>query len=320
MRMTAEADELWNELTLRAAAASPDRAATDALLHAIGDLLTERQAALLVATGYRTPPPPPAYALIDHTYDVVSRSGSDPAGGRQIEQVRAALREFVDQIATHLPAAEDRALKRILHFGRVAGISTAMLALAASLQVKTGNDFQIALGSSVEKWFSIEITLPVELGRADEVESLSTRATSRELLDILATISLDAGEESSSNSSVNSSSRPSPTRDATRKATNVTSSGADRAAPPFHHYVDDRIDLERYVEAFRLLESQSPWRDDMLFALESALGTPGRKGRSDEAEPDTPGEADAAGSSAADPEPPDPTSGAEPGLSDSSTR
>lgn len=280
MRKTAEANSLWDELTLRAVSASPDNAATDALLQAIGDLLTERQAALLVATGYRTPPPPPAYALIDQIYSVVHSSNIPPGGsGRQIELARSAVRQFVEQLAGHLPAAEDRLLKRAVGFGRIAGITTAMAALLAVVQVKTGDEFEISVGTSMDRWFSVEVTIPVSWGEPSQVKAVALSITTQNLIDTLST--LDFGVSDVVSEDVKSTTRkqnPGKQSALRLRGAGDSESQADESNLSDFVYLegvggpsDQLVDASRYRMMFEELGFASRTRDDVLHELQNAI-------------------------------------------------
>jgi hypothetical protein len=91
----------------------------DIIRSAVADLLSAQLAEILIRTGYKVPPPPPASDLIDSTRKVVTNVPENPESwGRQVEVARAALNHFTIQVAAHIPKADSRTLVRILRHGR----------------------------------------------------------------------------------------------------------------------------------------------------------------------------------------------------------
>jgi hypothetical protein len=161
LRKLAEADSLWAALVIRAASTDLPFGVTEvAVVEAVGDLLTEQLAAVLVATGYRTPPEPTAHGLIDQTRAVVCQPESGQCAGAYLESARGALREFVQQLAEHLPAANDKSLTRWLVGARKTTIAAALLCTIVNAEVKTGDAMDVNVGVSLKDKVKIELTVP----------------------------------------------------------------------------------------------------------------------------------------------------------------
>ena len=184
LRKLVDADDLWAELAFGAiGTAETDTSPTEALLETVAELLSERQTALLVATGWQTPPPPPAHLVVEETRMALLNT---PIGTRwgiaHVEEARSALRRFTDLLAKHLPTGRTYISDALLRRGRKVGISTALLLAVANVQCKTGDEFDVDFGVSLKDRFSVEVTVPKPWGGGDWVKSLLLQSAAINLI------------------------------------------------------------------------------------------------------------------------------------------
>ncbi|WP_089404668.1 hypothetical protein [Geodermatophilus saharensis] len=195
LRRTAEADDLWADLMLRATTGGSVTAPSHELLGTIADLLVEQQVALLVSIGYRSPPPPRASALINDTRARIEEppAGESYAGVAHLDAVRVELQKFVERLARNAPRSDSRVFPRLLAQGRRVGVSTCVLLVASSVQVKTGDALGFDVGASIRDGVGVEVTVPAPWQPEDAGAALIGAASSD--LDLALTEATPSDEE-----------------------------------------------------------------------------------------------------------------------------
>ena len=152
IRKVVENDQFWSNLA-RQALDADGLIVSDhlELLEMVSDVLTEQQAYLLFASGYRIPPPPSASYLVDTTQSAVADLTTAPGRGlERVEGARAALRKFLEELQSHLAAAYDKGIVRVLAHGRRVCVAAGLVVLVNHMQVKTGDHFDVSIGASVK--------------------------------------------------------------------------------------------------------------------------------------------------------------------------
>jgi hypothetical protein len=183
---TAESDELWTDLTARAAEASsmpapePDLKSVDALLDVVADVFLERYAVLLAAGGYKSPPPPRVNELLAATRKAfLSESSSQPLD--RVANARDGLRNFVQVVAANINSNNGGYARRVLQSGRKVAVASLLLPLIWSTEIKTGDEFDVNFGFSRKDGASIEITVKQPWAAADAAADRIVGAGLRQL-------------------------------------------------------------------------------------------------------------------------------------------
>jgi hypothetical protein len=172
LNRTAESDELWTDLTARAAgirdapSLAPDLGSVDALLDSVADVFVERYAVLLAAGGYKSPPPPRVNELLTATRQALV---SSPAGQPvdRVTNARDGIRNFVQVVAANIDSQNSWYQRRVLQGGRRVAAASLLLPLIWSTEIKTGNEFDVNFGVSWKDKAAIEITIPRPWAQAD---------------------------------------------------------------------------------------------------------------------------------------------------------
>lgn len=147
------------------------------LVQAVADMLTEEHARLLVVTGYKAPPPPPAYQLIEQTRQAVLRApqGAD-YGVAHIETMYMVLRQFLKELDDHSKATQSR-LRRMLGDSKKVTLIGVLLTQIYNTEFKVGDSFDVDASFSGREKLKIEVTVPDEWGTAAFGHLLATGAS-----------------------------------------------------------------------------------------------------------------------------------------------
>jgi len=159
LRKLTEADLLWDTLVMRAESSKDAPPPDHAVLEMVEDLLTPELATVLVASGYRTPPPPAAYQLVEETIEQIGHCEPHPSPAHYVGSVRDGLREFARELELHMHSTDNPTLRRVLLGARAMTTGSYLLCVASAVEVKTGDAFGVDVGASI-KDLQLEVAVP----------------------------------------------------------------------------------------------------------------------------------------------------------------
>jgi hypothetical protein len=176
---------LWGDVLYRASFhwapdGAPGTPSFDQVRESVSDLLSDNYAIVLFRMGYKAPPPPPIWELLNMTRAVVQYVPANPENCvRQIEVARAGLDYFVFQLRGHIPQAEDRFPRRVLHHARIVLPAAGLVAQIAAA-VATGNYDVASIVDNAQKLMNQDAK-PVHEYRPDKMGALGLTATALHL-------------------------------------------------------------------------------------------------------------------------------------------
>lgn len=172
---------LWSQMMERSVAVNPpDWSESRALLLLIASCLETAHAELLRRTGYRIPPPPSVDSLVKETREsLVSRNRRPRWGKEHVDDARLALDKFVKEVRSHLKQPRWESANTLLLRCRRLGPVALLVFAVSHAEIKTGNEFQVQFGVSLNDFVKVEITVPfnvMDIGAGAVVEAVVTNS------------------------------------------------------------------------------------------------------------------------------------------------
>lgn len=161
LRDAAECDELWVELVAMnetSNAIDPGFTEMHRLLDSLSDAFGETYVVLLVAGGYRHPPPPSAIELLASLHEGFEASFDHAPS--HMNDLRAKLLEFIEAFEEGLAIRRSESQIGSLISGKRVGAALMAALAAVSITIKTGEEFAVDIGLDLGEGPSIEIVVP----------------------------------------------------------------------------------------------------------------------------------------------------------------